>query len=90
MNPQQNKPLRNRGVYKLRDKTLILLKRSEYLSFLFSLQNWNLHGPVEYRVSHGHIYYHGNLTEFTDEDLFDTGTTAKPPALSIILNSTEG
>lgn len=83
---RQNKPLRNLGVYKLRDKPFILLKRSEVLSFLFSLENWQLHGPVEYRVSHGYIYQHGELTHLTDEDLVDTGTTATPPPLSALLD----
>jgi hypothetical protein len=90
MEVRLNKPLRNLGVYTLSDKTLILLKRSESLSFLFSLQNWNLHGPVDYRVSHGNIYYHGERTQFTDDDLLDTGTTAKPPTLLIRLNGMEG
>jgi hypothetical protein len=89
MKSQQNKPFRNLGVYTLRDKTLILLKRSECLAFLFSLHNWNLHGPVSYRVSHGDIYCRGELTQFTDEDLLDTGTTAKPPTLSILVNGTK-
>jgi hypothetical protein len=90
MELRRNKSFRNLGVYTLSDKTLILLKRSEFLSFLFSLQNWNLHGPVDYRVSHGNIYYHGQRTQFTDEDLLDTGTTAKQPTLSILLNGAEG
>ena len=75
----QNKPLRNLGIYKLKDNTLILLKRSEELSFLFSPKHWNLHGPVDYRVSHGEIYRNGELTTWTDEDLLDTGMTAQPP-----------
>ncbi|HKY45255.1 MAG TPA: hypothetical protein VJM50_19335 [Pyrinomonadaceae bacterium] len=58
------------------------MKRSEDLSFLFTLQNWSLHGPVEYRVSHGTIYCRGQSTGFTDEDLEDTGMTAKPPSLA--------
>ena len=78
-----NKPVRNLGIYKLRDKTLILLKRSEELSFLFSTENWNLHGPVDYRVSHGMIFCHGELTTWTDEDLFDTGMSADPPGYLI-------
>ena len=78
---RSNKPLRNLGIYKLRDKALVLLKQSDVLSFLFSEQNWVLHGAVEYRVSHGNIYHHGELTGLTDEDLFDTGMTAKPPRL---------
>ena len=74
-----NKPLRNLGIYQLRDKTLFLLKRSEELSFLFSPENWKRHGPVDYRVSHGNVYRHGESTVWTDEDLLDTGMTAKPP-----------
>jgi hypothetical protein len=73
-----NKPLRNLGVYILHDKTLILLRRSDEISFLFSEHNWHLHGPVDYRVSHGGIYRRGHATVWTDEDLFDTGVTAKP------------
>jgi len=85
---RQNKPLRNLGIYKLLDNTLILLKRSEVLSFLFSPEAWSRHGPVEYRVSHGHIYHHGELTQFSDDDLFDTGLTANPPSLSALLDGT--
>jgi len=51
------------------------------LSFLFSQESWDFHGAVDYRVSHGNIYHHGELTGLTDEDLFDTGITAKPPRL---------
>ena len=83
---QPNKPLRNLGIYLLRDKTLILVKRSEELSFLFSEENWNYHGPVDYRVSHGDIYNHGRRTKMTDEDLVDTGMTANSPALSTLAN----
>jgi hypothetical protein len=86
MKSRQNKPLRSLGIYKLRDKSLILVKRSEELSFLFSPQNWNLHGPVDYRVSHGNIYCRGQSTGLTDEDLVDTGKTANPTTLSILLN----
>jgi len=82
----KNKPLRNLGVYKLHDQTFILLKRSEELSFLFSSEHWYLHGPVDYRVSHGEIYCHGDLTSWTDEDLIDMGTNAKPIILSTLLN----
>ena len=81
-----NKPLRNRGVYQLRDRTLILLKRSDVLSFLFTPEGWNLHGPVDYRVSHGSIYCHGDLTGWTDEDLLDTGITANPPNPSMLID----
>ena len=76
---RQNKPLRNLGIYTLHDRTLILLKRSEYVSFLFSHQNWSFFGPVDYRVSHGDIYCRGQLTTWTDEDLIDTGVTALSP-----------
>lgn len=76
---QQNKPLRNLGIYKLRDKTLILWKCSEELSFLFSEHNWRFHGAVSYRVSHGWIYCHGARTAWSDEDLEDTGASAKTP-----------
>ena len=86
MKLRQNKPLRSLGIYKLRDKSLILVKRSEELSFLFSPQNWNLHGPVDYRISHGTIYCRGQSTGLTDEDLVDTGKTANPTTLSILLN----
>ena len=85
MKSRQNKPLRNLGVYKLKDETLILLKRSEELSFLFSPKHWNLHGPVDYRVSHGDIYQYGELTTWTDDDLHDTGMTASPPNPSILV-----
>jgi hypothetical protein len=86
MKHRTNKPLRDLGIYKLRDKTLILLKRSEVLSFLFTPERWHRHGPVDFRVSHGQIYRHGELTMLTDEDLFDTGMTAKPPSLSVLLD----
>ena len=86
MKLRQNKPLRSLGIYNLRDETLILVKRSEELSFLFSPHNWKLHGPVDYRVSHGNIYCCGQYTGLTDEDLVDTGQTANPPTLSILLN----
>ena len=85
MQLRQNKPIRNLGIYKLRDKTLIALKRSEELAFLFSEKNWNLHGPVDYRVSHGGIYCRGLSTGLTDEDLMDTGMTVNAPARSILL-----
>lgn len=78
MKLRPNKALRSRGIYKLGDKTLILLKRSEELSFLFTEENWAFHGPVDYRVSHGGIYRRGQSTGLTDEDLVDTGNTAKP------------
>ena len=81
MKLRPNKPLRNFGIYLLHNETLVLFKRSEELSFLFSEQNWSLHGPVDYRVSHGSIYSHGQLTRWIDEDLLDTGTTAKLPSL---------
>ena len=77
-----NKPFRNLGIYKLHDQTLILLKRSEELSFLFTLQNWHYHGPVEYRVSHGKIYRRGQPMGLNDEVLEDTGMTANAPSLS--------
>lgn len=83
MKLRSNRPLRSLGIYKLRDKTVILLKRSEDLSFLYSQKNWDFRGPVDYRVSHGAIYYHGNITGLTDEDLVDTGMNAKPPSLWI-------
>lgn len=74
-----NKPLRNLGIYELQGQTLILVKRSDTLAFLFGLKAWDLHGPVAYRVSHGGIYSHGEPTTLTDADLFDTGMTASPP-----------
>ena len=82
MRLRENKPLRNLGIYKLRDKSLILVKRSEVLSFLFSPELWDFHGPVDYRVSHGSIYCRGELTALTDDDLWDTGLTANPPRLA--------
>ena len=89
MHFRQNKPLRNLGIYKLVDSTLIVLKRSDVLSFLFSPDGWSRHGPVEYRVSHGQIYRRGELTQFSDEDLTDTGLTAHPPTLSTLVNDTK-
>ena len=86
MELRQNKPLRNLGIYKLRDKTVIALKRSEELAFLFSEDNWNFRGPVDYRVSHGGIYRHGQFTGLRDEDLMDTGLAANEPTLSTLLN----
>ena len=84
MKLRQNIPLRSLGIYTLHKQTLILLKRSEDLSFLFTPENWNFHGPVDYRVSHGVIYCRGQSTGLTDEDLVDTGTTAQPPSLSTL------
>ena len=77
MTLRTNKPLRNLGIYLLQGKKLVLLKRSEELSFLFSERNWIFRGPVDYRVSHGGIYFHGGLTHWTDDDLLDTGITAQ-------------
>ena len=82
-----NKPLRNLGIYKLRDRTLIALKRSEELTFLFSEKNWTRHGPVEYRVSHGSIYRRGWSTGLRDADLVDTGRTANEPQPSILITT---
>jgi len=81
MNLRANKPLRNLGIYTLLNRTFVLSKRTEELSFLFSFLNWQFHGAVDYRVSHGSIYAHGELTRLTDEDLCDTGLTARPPRL---------
>lgn len=75
MTLRKNKTLRNLGIYTLRAEMLILLKRSEELSFLFSEANWRWHGRVNYRVSHGGIYCRGESTGLTDEDLIDTGNT---------------
>lgn len=77
MTLRSNKPLRNLGIYLLQGKKLILLKRTEQLSFLFTERNWIFRGPVEYRISHGDIYRRGELTIWSDEDLLDTGITAK-------------
>ena len=79
---RENKPLRDLGVYLLLNRTLILLKQTETLSFLFTPENWQLHGPVEYRVSHGHIYARGVLMALSDEDLIDTGKTTDLPRLN--------
>ena len=83
---RNNKALRSLGIYILRAERLILLKRSEELSFLFTEANWQRHGPVNYRVSHGGIYCRGISTGLTDEDLVDTGKTANPPTRSILIN----
>jgi hypothetical protein len=83
---RSNKPLRNLGIYKLRDKTFILFKRSEELSFLFTEHNWYFYGPVDYRVSHGIIYCRGRSTAWTDDDLSDTGLTANPPHPSFFID----
>ena len=79
-----NKPLRDYGIYTLVNRTFVLSKRSEELSFLFTFLNWQFRGAVDYRVSHGSIYAHGKLTMFTDDDLVDTGLTAKPPRLFVL------
>ena len=86
MKLRSNKPLRDLGIYQLRETTLVLFKRTEELSFLFTPDRWYRHGPVDYRVSHGKIYCHGEPTMLTDDDLFDTGLTAKPPSLSALLD----
>ena len=85
MNLRANKPLRDHGIYTLLNRTFILVKRSENLSFLFSPERWQFHGPVDYRVSHGSIYDHGKRTTWTDGDLLDTGGTATAPSLSSLL-----
>lgn len=85
MELRRNKPLRSLGVYKLRDKTVIALKRSEVLTFLFSEENWSRYGPVDYRVSHGSIYRRGLFIGLTDDDLIDTGKSANAPTRSILL-----
>ena len=87
MKLRNNKPLRNYGIYMLLDGTFVLFKRSEDLSFLFTFEGWSRHGPVDYRVSHGNIYKHGEPTTWTDEDLLDTGQTANPPRLSSLLDT---
>ena len=87
MKSRQNRPLRNLGIYLLGDKTLILVKRSEKLSFLFTEENWNFRGPVDFRVSHGNIYNHGEATPWTDEDLVDTGMKASSPSLTSLLHA---
>jgi hypothetical protein len=81
-----NKPLRNYGIYKLLEGTFVLLKRSDDLSFLFESDRWSFRGPVDYRVSHGSIYKRGQRTDFTDDDLFDTGQTAGPPTLFALID----
>jgi hypothetical protein len=86
MTLRKNKALRTLGIYTLRTETFILLKRSEELSFLFSAANWQWHGPVNYRVSHGGIYRRGESTGLTDEDLTDTGNTANARARSLLIN----
>ncbi|HKY27160.1 MAG TPA: hypothetical protein VJM12_04360 [Pyrinomonadaceae bacterium] len=86
MKLRTNKPLRNYGIYTLLNRTFVLFKRSDDLSFLFTFEGWSLHGPVDYRVSHGHVYRHGELTSWTDEDLVDTGQTASPPRLTSLLD----
>ena len=65
MTLRNNKALRSLGIYTLRAETLILLKHSEEVSFLFSEENWQLHGRVNYRVSHGRIYSRGESTGLT-------------------------
>lgn len=84
---RQNKPLRTRGIYQLGKKTLILLKRTEELSFLFTQEHWDFRGPVDFRVSYGKIYSRGRMTSMSDEDLVDTGLTASPPNLSARLRN---
>lgn len=86
MKLRPNKPLRTLGIYTLRDETLILVKHSKDVSFLFSQENWNLHGPIDYRISHGVIYRRGQDTGLTDQDLVDTGKTSNLPTRSTFLN----
>ena len=86
MKLRSNKPLRNFGIYALHNGKFVLFKRSEDLSFLFTFEGWSLHGPVDYRVSHGSIYKRGKRTSWTDDDLVDTGQTANPPRLSSLLD----
>lgn len=66
---------------------MILLKRSEDLSFLFSPHNWLTHGPVDFRVSHGKIYARGQSTGMTDDDLEDTGMSASRETLATIVDT---
>jgi len=86
MTLRKNKALRSLGIYKLRGETLILLKRSEELSFLFNEASWQWYGAVSYRVSHGRIYRRGQSTGLTDEDLIDTGDTWNARTRSILMN----
>lgn len=87
---RSNKPLRSLGIYKLRQKTLVLLKRSDELYFLFSPHNWFTHGPVDFRVSHRKIYARGQSTGLADDDLEDTGMTASratPATLATLVDA---
>lgn len=77
--PTATPELRKRGIYTLGGVWLIAEKRSEELYFLFSQRNWDYHGPVDYRLSHGMIFHHGALTKWIAADLIDTGRTADPP-----------
>ena len=71
--------LRERGIYTLAGVELVAVKRTEEIFFLFTETSWNLHGPVSYRLSHGHIYERGELTGWDERDLVDTGRTSRPP-----------
>jgi len=73
--------LRDRGIYTLEGTELIAFKRSDVLYFLFTFENWNYRGPVDFRFSHGLIFNHGTLTRWVGEDLFDTGRTAAEPRI---------
>jgi hypothetical protein len=73
--------LRERGIYKLAGVELVAVRRTEEIYFLFTERNWNFRGPVTYRLSHGHVYKRGELTEWVEEDLVDTGRTSRPPRL---------
>lgn len=72
--------LRERGVYLLNGIEFVAVKRTTEIFFLFSRENWELRGPVDYRLSHGKIFKHGELTTWGPDDLFDTGQTADSPA----------
>jgi hypothetical protein len=73
--------LRERGVYTLEGLELIAVKRTDEIYFLFTRENWNYRGPVDYRLSHGRIYHRGTLTRWAAADLVDTGRTSPPPRL---------
>lgn len=82
LTPSDTTELREGGIYTLDGAWLIAKKRSVDLYFLFSQRNWDCLGPVDYRLSHGMIFQHGLLTDWTAADLIDTGRTANPPLFS--------
>ena len=69
--------LRERGIYTLGGTELVAVGGPDEVTFLFTPHDWDIHGAVNYRLSHGPNFEPGNPTEWIDKDLVDTGRTAR-------------